>query len=182
MRLRSPSLGSAALICCVILTVTPSAAVSVEKATRTFSTVLQCRFDPDGHFYIKGDPPEGFEEIDCVELLVSGKWVGGKWEVHPASDSRLSVRNGKSYKFAKLGAFRTHSSGRGITFDFETETTEAVSYKFTGKFQSICVLAEEERNPERVVAEGRLTKLVEGKAAATAEMQFTYSKYRRRRA
>jgi hypothetical protein len=182
MRLWSLSFGAAALICGVSLTVTPSAAVSVESAPHTLSTILQCPFAPDGYFYIKGDPPEGFDEIDYVELLVRGKWVRDKWEVHPVSDSHLSARGGKSYKFTKLGEFRTHSSGGGITFDFETENAEGVSYKFAGKFHSICVLAEEKRDPKRVVAEGRLTKLVDGKEAATAEVQFTYSKSRRHRA
>ena len=178
MRLWSLSIGAIARICCVALTVTLSAAVGIESAPRTLSTILQCPFDPDGYFYIKGGPPEGFKEIDYVELQVSAKWVRDKWVGHPVSDSWLAVRGGKSYKFKKLGEFRTHMSGGGITFDFETENAEAVSYKFTGKFHSICVLAEEKRDPERVVAEGRLTKLVDGKEVATAEVQFTYSKSR----
>lgn len=178
MRLLSLSFGAAAaLFCCVTMMVTLPATVSVESAPPTLATILQCRFDPDGYFYIKGDSPKGFEEIDYIELLVSGKR-----DDRPVSDSRLSLHDGKSYKFTKLGAFRTHMSGGGITFDFETESAEGVSYKFTGKFHSICVLAEEKRDPERVVAEGRLTKLVDGKEAATVEVQFTYSKSRRRRA
>lgn len=168
--------GAAALICCATLMIILSAAASVESAPRPLSTMPQCRFEPDGYFYIKGAPPEGFEEIDYIQLLVTGK-SGDR----PLSDSRLSVRGGKSYKFTKLGEFRTHVSGGGITFDFETESAEAVSYKFSGKFRSICVLAEEKRDPQRMVAEGRLTKLVDGKEAATVEVQFTYSKSRRRR-
>lgn len=176
-RVWSFSFGTAALICCVTLIVTLSTAVSVESAPHTLSTILQCRFDPDGYFYIKGDPPGGFKEIDYIKLL-----VGAKQDGPPFSGSRLSVRGGKFYKFTKLGEFRTHMSGGGINFDFETESAEGISYKFTGKFRSICVLAEEKRDPERVVAAGRLTKLVEGQEAATVEVHFTYSQSRRRRA
>jgi hypothetical protein len=138
--------------------------------------MLQCPFDPGGYFYIKGDAPAGFEEIDYIELP-----VGDERGDHPVSAARLLARGGKAYKFTKLGQFQTHVSGGGITFDFETESVEAISYKFTGKFHSICVLAKEKRDPERMVAEGRLTKLSGGKETATAEVQFTYSKSRRRR-
>jgi hypothetical protein len=137
----------------------------------------QCPFDPDGYFYIKGVPPEGFAQIDYIELRINTR----RERQQPPASSRLYARNGKSYRFTKLIAFGTHSSGGGITFEFETEAIEGVSYKFTGKFHSVCILAEEKRDPQRVVAEGQLTRLQDGHEAPAAEVLLTYSKSPRRR-
>lgn len=132
-------------------------------------TMHQCFFQPDGFFYFKGSPTDGFEDFDHLELLTLTK--GGR---RPPSDSRLHTTDGKSYRFAKFAPFNTHSSRWGLTFEFETETVEGVSYQFSGKFTSICVFAEEERDPKKAVAEGRLAKLRDGQETATAEVQFTY--------
>lgn len=157
------------LVCFAALGITRSAVVA-SSTPRALSTTSQCAFKPDGYFYVKGSPPEGFENFDHIALLVSD--VGRR---RPSSDSRLDTKDGKSYKFTKFAEFVTHSSGRGIVFKFETETVEGVSYQFSGKFSSICVFAEEERDPKNAVAEGRIAKLRDGKEAATAEVQFTYS-------
>jgi hypothetical protein len=158
------------------LLITPCVVVSAGSMPRASSTMGQCRFDPDGYFYLQGVPPEGFGEIGYMELRINTRR-----ERQPPSDSRLYARNGKVYRFTKLTAFGTHSSGGGITFEFETEIIEGVSYKFTGKFHSICILAEEKRDPQRIVAEGQLTKLKDGQEVKTTDVLWTYSKSPRRR-
>jgi hypothetical protein len=140
--------------------------ISMGAPTRASSMMPQCRFDPDGYFYIKGDSPQGFEEFDHIQLQVTDK----------SGQSHLYDKKGRSYQFAKLGEFQTHSSGRGITFEFTTEIIKGVNYQFSGKFDSICVLAQTESDPENVVAQGRLLKFKKGKKQAAADVEFTYSK------
>jgi hypothetical protein len=137
-------------------------------STRASSMMPQCRFDPDGYFYIKGGSPQGFEDLDHIQLQVKEQ------------SSRLFAKNGTAYKFARLGEFRTHSSGRGITFEFTTEIIEGVHYQFSGTFKSICVLAQTERDPENVVAEGRLLKFEKGQEKRAADVELTYSTSPRR--
>ena len=140
--------------------------VPMAAPTPASSTIPQCRFDPDGYFYIKGGPPKGFAEFGYIQLQT------GNSGQPPTVGSHLSAGNGKSYRFA---GFRTHSSGGGITFDFTTETIDGVNYKFSGKFDSICVLAETERDPEKVVALGTLMKFEKGKQKEAADVELTYS-------
>ena len=139
--------------------------------TRASSMMPQCRFDPDGYFYLKGGAPRGFEELDHIQL--QGTHNSGR---HSNLESQLSAKNGRSYRLATLGEFRTHSSGDGITFEFTTEIIKGVSYQFSGKFRSICVLAETERDPENVVALGRLLKFKKGQKKGAADVELTYSK------
>ncbi|HJU53957.1 MAG TPA: hypothetical protein VJ715_05275 [Pyrinomonadaceae bacterium] len=138
--------------------------------TRASSLLPQCRFDPDGYFYIKGGSPRGFEEFDHIQLQVTGK-IGQR----PTIESHVYAQNGRFYRCATLGEFRTHSSGGGITFEFTTQIVEGVSYQFSGKFDSICVLAESEHGPEDVVAVGRLLKFKNGKKKGAADVELTYS-------
>src|SRR6185295_9999489 len=63
----------------------------------------------------------------------------------------------------------------GINFAFTTEIIEGVSYQFSGKFVSICVLAESEHDPEDVVALGRLLKFQKGQKKGAADVEMTYS-------
>ena len=149
--------------------------VPMGAPTRASSTMPQCRFDPDGYFYIKGGSPRGFEELDHIQLQVTDK--SGR---RPTLESHLYAKSGRSYKFARLGEFRTHSSGRGITFEFTTEIIEGVNYQFSGKFDSICVLAEAELDLEKVVALGRLLKFKKGQKKGAADVELTYSKSPRR--
>lgn len=142
--------------------------------TRASSTMPQCRFNPDGYFYIKGSSPQRFEELDHIQLTVTDK--GGR----PNLESRLLAKNGRSYRFASLGEFRTHASGSGITLEFKTEIVAGVSYQFSGKFTSICVLAETERDPENVVAVGSLVKFEKGKKKGEADVELTFSNSPRR--
>lgn len=145
--------------------------VPMEAPTLASPMIPQCRFDPDGYFYIKGDPPRGFEELDRIQLQVTDK--SGR---RPTLESHLNGKNGTSYRFATLGEFRTHSGGSGITFEFTTEIIKGVHYQFSGKFTSICVLAETERDPENVVAVGRLLKFKKGQQKEGADVELTYSK------
>jgi len=139
--------------------------------TRASSMMPQCRFDPDGYFYIKGSSPHGFEEVDYIQLHVTPHR-----ERRPPPISRLDAKNGRLYEFAKLAEFRTDSSGAGITFEFTTKTIKGVHYQFSGKFIAICVFAQDERDPEKTVAVGRLVKFEKGKQKRAADVELTYSK------
>jgi hypothetical protein len=167
--------GAILLACAVALGIIRPSTVGAGSNLHPLSKISQCIFDPDGYLYLKGSSPDGLDDFDHIALLVRGKGP------RPPSDSSLNTRDGKAYKFKKIANLYTHSSGSGITFDFETDTSEGVSYQFSGKFISICIFAEDETDPERVVAEGRLMKFKDGKEAAKADVQFTYSKARRTR-
>lgn len=151
-----------------ILLVILTGLVPMTESTRALSILPQCRFDPDGYFYVKGGAPKGFEEFDHIQLH-SEKSDG------PTVESRLAAKNGSVYRLARLGEFRTHSSGAGITFEFTTEIVKGVNYQFSGKFTSICVLAQTERDGENIVTEGRLVKFEKGKEKRAADVELTYS-------
>ena len=148
--------------------------VPMGAPTRASSMMPQCRFDPDGYFYIKGGSPRGFEEFDHIQLQVTDQ--SGR---RPTLESHLYAKNVRAYRFARLAEFRTHSSGSGITFEFTTEIIEGVNYQFSGKFKAICVLAES-CDLENVVALGTLLKFKNGKKKATTDVELTYSKSPRR--
>src|SRR5262245_31275595 len=101
-----------------------AALIPVGAPTRASSILPQCRFDPDGYFYTKGNPPRGFEDFDYLQLVMARS--------DRRLESHLNVKNGPSYRFAKLGEFQTHSSGSGITLEFTTEILEGVNYQFSG--------------------------------------------------
>jgi len=168
--------GAILLVGGVGLGITQFAVTGASPTPRPLLRMVQCPFVPDGYFYLKGDPPEGFENFDHITLLVS---TGGS---RPPTDTRLHTSDEKSYKFTSLAKFITHSSGSGVDFEFETERIEGVSYKFKGKFITICVFAEQDIDPKKAVAEGQITKFKDGKEVATAQVQFTYSKSQRSRA
>lgn len=158
---RAPSLKRILTVLIILAGLAPSGAPA-----RASSMMSQCRFDPDGYFYIKGGAPQGLAEVDHIQLQVTNK----------SGESHLVAKNGTSRRFASLGEFRTHSGGSGITFEFTTETIEGVSYQFSGKFVAICVLAESELDPDKVVALGRLMKFEKGRKTRAADVELTYSK------
>ena len=148
-----------------VLLIALAGLVSIGWPTLASSTTSQCRFDPNGNFYLRGGSPKSFEEFDHIQLQVPDK----------SGESRLIAKNGTSYKFASLGEFETHSSGSGITFEFTTKSIRGVNYQFSGKFTSICVLAKSELDPGKVVAQGRLLKFKNRKQKAAADVELTYS-------
>ena len=150
-----------------------AAIVAVGADARPSSMMLQCRFELDGYFSIKGGSPQGLEEIDHIQVVTD---EGARL---PPGQSRLYVKSGRAYRFTKLGEFRTHSSGGGITFEFKTEIIAGVNYEFSGKLDNICIPAESERDPANVVALGRLLKFKNGTKKAAAEVALTYSKSQR---
>src|SRR5204862_6415658 len=85
-------------------------------------------------------------------------------------------KSGRAYKFSELRKFETHSSGKGITFEFKTEIIEGVHYEFSGKFDSSCILAKDETDPEKVVSVGHLRKFKGGNETGAAAVELTYSK------
>jgi hypothetical protein len=167
--------GALLFVCSAAFGTAPSAVVGASATPRSFSNLIQCGFIPDGYFYLKGNPPGGFEDFDHITLLALRNGP------RPPADSRLHTSDVKVYKFTKLGKFITHSSGRGIVFEFETEMIEGVSYKLKGRFINTCNFPEDETDPQKPVAEGRITKLKDGQETTSAEVQFTYSKSQRPR-
>ena len=167
--------GVAALIGCAALGTTQGAFVAAGLPARSLSRPIQCPFQPDGYFYLNEPRPGGFDDFDHIGLWVTGK----KGEPRPIAYSRLYTKDGKSYRFAQLVREGTYPNGWGITFQFETETIEGISYQFSGRFIMVCVLAAQKTDPTRIVADGQITKLKDGKETATALVQFTYSKAQR---
>jgi hypothetical protein len=167
--------GAALLVGCAALGITQGAFIATGLPAHGLARPVQCPFQPDGYFYLNEPRPGGFDAFDHIELRVTGK----KGESRPVAYSRLYTKDGKSYKFAQLVREGAYANGWGITFQFETETIDGVSYQFSGRFIMICVLAAEKTDPTRIVADGRITKLKDGEEAATAAVQFTYSKAQR---
>lgn len=168
--------GAALLVSCAALGITEGAFVAAGLPARSLSRPTQCPFQPDGYLYLKEPKPVDFNDFDHIGLWVTAR----KGEPRPVAHSRVYTTDGKSYRFAKLVTSGAQVNEWGIPFQFETETIEGISYQFSGKFIMVCVYAAEKPDPTGIVAEGRITKLKDGKETATASVQFTYSKSQRR--
>ena len=122
----------------------------------------QQRFDPDGFFYILGEPPGEFRYIGHIALY------RGSRNFHPFPSGVVSSKGNVLYKFNTLTVTRHR-------FAFTTRAVRGVSYSFTGRFLKGGVFATEGEAPTDIpYLEGRLRKLRGGKRVAEAYLKFTY--------
>jgi hypothetical protein len=120
------------------------------------------KFDPEGEFDVIGDPPRGLTEVSAIQLLRDAK------KSYLNSHSGLYTNRGVTYRFKTVNVTRER-------FTFTTIPIQGVSYTFTGRFLRGGVYAELDSDQwGKPILEGRLTKLRDGKRAASANLKFSY--------
>jgi len=117
------------------------------------------RFDPNGTFWILGDPPTDFSDFSAINLNTRRvRWL-------PSSGVQLN--NGRLFRFAQLIVQRHR-------FTFTTTQVRGVSYSFSGRFLKGGVYSETVLDDQSPVLEGVLTKYKLGKKTAEAKLRFGY--------
>ena len=117
------------------------------------------RFDPDGSFWLQGQPPNDFSDFGGINL-------NAKRSRHLPQPG-LETNNGKRYRFKTL-------SVKQERFTFTTMTVAGVSYSFSGRFLKGGVYSSGILDDETPVLEGTLTKFRGGTKVAEAKLKFVY--------
>jgi hypothetical protein len=117
------------------------------------------RFDPDGSFWILGQPPNEFSEFGGINLNAKrSRQLPGQG---------FQITSGKSIRFKTLSVKRDN-------FTFTTVTVGGISYAFSGKFLKGGIYSAGDLDDETPVLEGTLTKFRGGKKIAEAKLKFSY--------
>lgn len=124
-----------------------------------FGQTKQARFNPDGAFWLIGQPPDGFSDFDSINL--NGR------RLRRLPSQALHVNTGKIFHYKTLTVKRDD-------FSFTTFTVGGVYYTFAGKFLRGGVFAEQDLNDEQPVLEGVLAKYKNGRKVAEAKFKFSY--------
>ena len=117
------------------------------------------KFDPDGAFWIHGQPPNEFSDFSAINLNAK--------RVRRLPVAGLQLNNGKNFRFKTLIV-------KPENLSFTTVVVAGVSYSFSGKFLKTGVFATATLDDETPVLEGTLTKFKAGKKVAEAELKFVY--------
>ena len=117
------------------------------------------QFNPDGSFWIIGQPPTGFSDFGGINL--NGR------RLRRLPSQGLQLINGTTFNFKTLTL-------RQNNFRFTTVTSSDVYYTFVGKFLRGGVFAEQDLFDEQPVLEGVLAKYKGGKRVAEAKLKFSY--------
>jgi len=117
------------------------------------------RFDPDGSFWLQGQPPNDFSDFGGINLNAKRS--------RQLPQPGLETNNGKRYRFKTL-------SVKQERFTFTTMTVAGVSYSFSGRFLKGGVYSSGILDDETPVLEGTLTKFRGGKKVAEAKLKFVY--------
>ena len=116
-------------------------------------------FNPDGSFWLIGEPPAEFKNFGGINL--NGR------RLRRIPSQGLQHNDGKTFHFKSLVVKREN-------FSFTTLTVGGVYYTFAGKFLRGGVFAEQDLFDEQPVLEGVLTKYKSGKKVAEAKLRFSY--------
>jgi hypothetical protein len=116
-------------------------------------------FNPDGSFWLIGEPPAEFKDFGGINL--NGR------RLRRIPSQGLQLNNGKTFHFKSLVVKRDD-------FSFTTLTVGGVYYTFAGKFLRGGVFAEQDLFDEQPVLEGVLAKYKSGKKVAEAKLKFSY--------
>lgn len=117
------------------------------------------RFDPNGTFWILGDPPNEFSDFSAINLNAR--------RVRRLPSSGLQLNNGRLFRYTQL-TVQQHR------FTFTTAQVRGVSYSFSGRFLKGGVYSETILDDQSPVLEGVLTKFRLGKKTAEAKLKFGY--------
>ena len=116
-------------------------------------------FNPDGSFWLVGEPPTGFSDFGGINL-------NGRRLRHIPTQG-LQLNNGKTFHYKSLIVKRDN-------FSFTTVSLGGVYYTFSGKFLRGGVFAEQDLSDEQAVLEGVLVKYKSGKKVAEAKLKLSY--------
>jgi hypothetical protein len=119
----------------------------------------QTKFNPDGAFFLIGEPPNEFSDF-------SGIYLNGR-RLRRIPTQSLQINNGKIFHYRTLTVKQDN-------FSFTTVPLGGVYYIFAGKFLRGGVFAEQDLYDEQPVLEGVLTKYKGGKKVAEAKLKFSY--------
>lgn len=128
-------------------------------ALPVFSQTKRQTFNPDGSFWLIGEPPAEFADFGGINL--NGR------RLRRIPTQGLQLNNGKTFHYKSLIVKRDN-------FSFTTITLGGVYFTFVGKFLRGGVFAEQELYDEQPVLEGTLTKYQGGKKVADAKLKFSY--------
>jgi len=117
------------------------------------------RFDPDGSFWVLGQPPNELSEFGGINLNAKRS--------RQLPSPGLQTTNGTTYRFKTLIVKRDNLT-------FTTMSRAGVSYSFSGRFLKGGNFSAAEFNDEAPVLEGTLTKFRGGKKLAEAKLKFSY--------
>jgi hypothetical protein len=117
------------------------------------------KFDPDGAFWIHGQPPNEFSDFSAINLNAK------RLRRLPAAGVQLN--NGKNFRFKTLIV-------KPELLSFTTVIVAGVSFSFSGKFLKTGVFETATLDDETPVLEGTLTKFKAGKKVAEAQLKFVY--------
>jgi hypothetical protein len=124
-----------------------------------FGQAKRSKFDPDGSFWIHGDPPADFSDVSAINLNAK--------KLHRLPAPGLELKSSKTLRFQVLNVTRE-------SFTFRTVVLSNISYSFTGKFLKGGVYAAANLDDETPVLEGTLTKYEHGQKVAEAQLKFVY--------
>ena len=142
--------GKIFLVSLLLLGITPISIAQTKTA----------RFDPDGSFWLLGDPPNEFSEFGGINLNAK------RSRQLPVQGFQLT--SGKNIRFKTLIVKRNN-------FSFTTVTTAGgISYAFSGKFLKGGVYSAGDLDDTIPVLEGTLTKFRGGQKIAEAKLKFSY--------
>ncbi len=136
-----------------------SASAIAPVSISTPGQTKRAAFNPDGAFWLIGQPPEGFSDFGGINL--NGR------RLRRLPSQGLELNNGKRFQFKSATVKRDD-------FRFTTATLGGVYYTFAGKFLRGGVFAEQDLNDEQPVLEGVLAKYKNGKKVAEAKLKFSY--------
>lgn len=119
----------------------------------------RAQFNPDGAFFLIGEPPDGFSDF-------SGIYLNGR-SLRRLPTQSLQLNNGKMFYYKSLVVKRDN-------FAFTTVTVRGVYFTFVGKFLRGGIFAEQDLYDEQPVLEGTLVKYRGGKKVAEAKLKFSY--------
>src|SRR5215203_2051930 len=114
------------------------------------------RFDPDGSFWLHGQPPNEFSEFSAINLNAK--------KVRRLPSPGLQTIDGKTFRFKTLVVKQNN-------FTFTTLPVNGVSYSFSGKFLKGGVYSSGILDDETPVLEGTLSKFRGGKKLAEAKLK-----------
>lgn len=131
----------------------------VALGTSTSGQTKRSAFNPDGAFWLIGQPPDGFSDFGGINLN------GRRSRRLPSQGFQLN--SGKTFRYKTLTVRRDN-------FSFTTVALGGVYYTFAGKFLRGGVFAEQDLSDEQPVLEGVLAKYKNGKKVAEAKLKFSY--------
>jgi hypothetical protein len=127
----------------------------------------ESQFDAFGYYYIAGEPPQGFEDINHISVFTADYEVGqNPYSVRAIPRPPTGILwTSQRYRMTRLNI----GNGR---ISFATETARGLSYQFNGRF---LVHSSFYGLPEKaIVLEGHITKFRRGRKIAESDIRFTW--------